>query len=836
MNPHSRNKRTRSGSAGVGRGRRVDVGGPVGSGVRPPSSPSSPSSPSRSSGGSRGLGGGSAVGLVALFALLPKKLRRVLLLILAAVVLFSAVRSCGESSSLGVIGGADGPTSVYVSGPGLGSDSGSSSQSYVNPFASALSAATPAPAAQSAALDLSVASGARDKRVTPLGGGRDTVTVMVYMCGTDLESKYGMGTSDLTEMTKADISDKVNVIVETGGCKSWKNDAVSNASNQVYRVRSGGLERLESDFGSASMTSADNLSRFIDYCEAHYPADRCILILWDHGGGSITGFGYDETKVSSGSMSLASLDRALSDADCVFDWIGFDACLMGNLETALVCADYADYLIASEEVEPGTGWYYTDWLSSLSANTSVATPELAREIIDGYVSACTRRTPSAQVTLSLVDLAQLEGTVPPVFTAFSSSMNQMLDAGNYSSLADARSGARQFSVSSRINQVDLVDLALRVGNEDAQQLADAVRACVKYNGSTISRSYGVSIYFPYESLSNVNSALSAYSSLGMDEEYSRCIKSFASLGYGGQLTHTASQSDYYDYSSYADVLGELFNSYSSSSSPSGFLNGSFANVNGAQSSGYSLGASDIFGLLSSFSGRSMPAEFSWVDTELVAASAGALAENMLDASHVYASYKDGRAVLSLSEQEWSLIKTVELNLFADDGEGYIDLGRDNVFDFDGNDLLLSFDGTWLTVDGHAAAYYLVSDVLNDDGTWTTTGRIPALLNGEAVNLRVVFDDAHPYGAVTGAYPLYLEGETDAVAKGEVALAPGDELELLCDFYDYAGNYDASYTLGAPFTLTSAEPELANMRLDASGLRATYRLTDLYGNHYWVEIP
>lgn len=836
MNPHSRNKRTRSGSAGVGRGRRVDVGGPVGGGVRPPSSPSGPS---RSSGGSRGIGGGSAVGLVALFALLPKKLRRVLLLILAAVVLFSALRSCGESSSLGVIGGSDGPTSMFVSGPGFGSDASSGSsapQQYINPFADSAPASTPAPAAQSAALDLSVASGARDKRVTPLGGGRDTVTVMVYMCGTDLESKYGMGTSDLSEMAKADISDKVNVIVETGGCRSWRNDVVSNSSNQVYRVRSGGLERLESDFGSASMTNADNLSHFIDYCEAHYPADRNILILWDHGGGSITGFGYDETKASSGSMSLASLDRALSDADCVFDWIGFDACLMGNLETALVCSDYADYLIASEEVEPGTGWYYTDWLTSLSANTSVATPELAREIIDGYVSACTRRTPSAQVTLSLVDLAQLEGTVPPVFTAFSASMNQMLDAGGYSALADARSGARQFSSSSRINQVDLVDLALRVGNEEAQRLADAVRACVKYNGSTISRSYGMSIYFPYESLSNVNSALSTYSSLGMDEEYSRCIKSFASLGYGGQLTHTASQSDYSGYGSYADVLGELFSSYSSSSSPSGFLNGSYLNSSGAQSSGYGLSTSDLFGLLSSFSGRSMPAEFSWVDTELVASSAAALAENTLDPSRVYASYKDGRAVLSLSEQEWSLVKTVELNLFADDGEGYIDLGRDNVFDFDGNDLLLSFDGTWLTVDGHAAAYYLVSDVLNDDGTWTTTGRIPALLNGEAVNLRVVFDDENPYGAITGAYPLYLEGETDAVAKGEVALEPGDELELLCDFYDYAGNYDASYTLGAPFTLTSAAPELANMRLDASGLRATYRLTDLYGNYYWVEIP
>ena len=62
--------------------------------------------------------------------------------------------------------------------------------------------------------DTTVASGSRDKYTKLLGDGKDQVTVMVYMCGTDLETNYGMGTSDLNEMAYAAHSDKVNIIVQ----------------------------------------------------------------------------------------------------------------------------------------------------------------------------------------------------------------------------------------------------------------------------------------------------------------------------------------------------------------------------------------------------------------------------------------------------------------------------------------------------------------------------------------------------------------------------------------------------------------------------------------------
>ena len=222
-------------------------------------------------------------------------------------------------------------------------------------------------------LNTQVAPEAREKRTKLLGNGRDTATIMVYMCGTDLESRSGMGTSDLQEMLAADLGQNINLLVYTGGCKGWKNNLVSSSNNQIWQVRDGGMVCLQKDLGSVPMTDPDTLTGYIQWCAKNYPADRYELIFWDHGGGSISGYGYDEKFASSGSMGLAGINTALKNAGVTFDFIGFDACLMATAETALMLTPYADYLIASEETEPGVGWYYTNWLTEFGKNTSWTT-------------------------------------------------------------------------------------------------------------------------------------------------------------------------------------------------------------------------------------------------------------------------------------------------------------------------------------------------------------------------------------------------------------------------------------------------------------------------------
>ena len=175
---------------------------------------------------------------------------------------------------------------------------------------------------------------------------------------------------------------------------------------------------------------------------------------------------------------------------------------------------------------------------------------------------------------------------------------------------------------------------------------------------------------------------------------------------------------------------------------------------------------------------------------------------------------------------------MELNLFYDDGQGYIDLGLDNVFDFDENGALLAAsDRTWIAINGQPVAYYHLDTV--DDGThYTITGRVPALLNGDRVDLILVFDEETPQGYLAGARSSYQDGETDTVAKGVTALSEGDTLDFLCDYYAYDGTYQDSYYLGEPMTVTD-NMVISNVDVGEGAVRMTYRLTDQYHQYHWT---
>ncbi len=847
--PTGHGKKVGSGSAHVEKGEKVSSR-PVGTGSG--RTGSFDQRPGENRDGERSTAG--KLGLLALLLVLPKKYRRILLIVIAVVAVLGMLGKCG-----GAFSGSD--VSYYPETNQLSQATDAPYYTYAPvvteaPVYTEAPVITPAPVVTEAPVVTAapVVGEARAKRVVPKGNGKDTVTVMIYMCGTDLESKYGMGTSDLGEMVKATISDKVNVIVETGGCRAWKNNIVSSSVNQIYQVQTGGLRRLESDFGKSYMTDPDNLASFIQYCKKNFPADRNILIFWDHGGGSLSGYGYDEKQgsgfgVSADTMTLPEIKAALQKGGCVFDWIGFDACLMATLETAMVCNDYADYMIASEESEPGTGWYYTDWLTQLSKNTSVSTESIGKTIVDTFVTASQRSQANAQVTLSVVDLAKMSGTVPQALRNFSAATTNLIKGNNYKQVADARANVRQFARQSRINQVDMIDLCERIGTAESKTLAAALKGCVAYNKSTMTRAYGVSVYFPYETLNGVKNAINTYNNLGIDSEYTKCIQSFASVGQGGQFASSASQQGYGSYSSGGDLLSTLLGGFMDSSSyggsgsgygsspygsssPLGSLLGDYTTSagSGSYSAGNSVDASTIYDLLNAFSGRSMPAALDWVDTDLVASKALDISENRLNPARITITNKNGVPTLVLTDAEWALIETAAVNVFVDDGKGFIDLGYDNYLEYDqDNDLILGFDGTWLCVDGHPAAFYMTE--AGEDGTY---GRIPAKItrNGEEMLMNImVFIDQDGDAVVLGADPLYA-GETETLGKGSIPLEKGDKIQLLCDYYTYDNAYEGSYTLGKAFTAGSSLT-VEYLVLDNTELTVSYRLTDVYGNVYWT---
>lgn len=671
-------------------------------------------------------------------------------------------------------------------------------------------------------VDETVSPNARDKRTVLRENGSDTVTVMVYMCGTDLESKSGMGTADLNEMLHAELSDQVRVIVETGGTSAWKNSVISSRTNQRYRVTNSGLALLEDNLGRKSMVEPETLTDFIDYCTKNYPADRNILIFWDHGGGSLAGYGYDQ-HFPGGAMTLDEIGEALRKANTSFDWIGFDACLMGALETAVVLEPHADYMIASEEVEPGIGWHYTGWLTALSKNPAISTPQLGKTLIDNYIQECAERTPRSQATLSLVDLAEFKALVPTTLAAFAGSMNELIDTEKFEVVSDARANAKEFSAASRLNQVDLIHFAENVGTADAKRFADSLRRTIKYNRSSqnITNANGLSAFFPNGRTSQVGQMLDTYDAIGFDDAYGRCVQTFASMAVGGQVVSTGTGSP----------LDALLG---------GLSGGGGLGTSGQTTTGSGAGTEIISSLIGSFLSSGDFSAFTgsggsdWLDTNKLTSSASYYAENRLDASALTLTEKDGQRVLSLPEDQWELIQFMALNVFLDDGEGFIDLGLDNVYDYNADgDLIMEYDGTWVGINGQIVSYYMESDDHAGD-MYTIKGRIPMLLNGELADMIVQFDNQHPEGTVLGARLRYdTTTQTLTLAKGLTDIVAGDRIDYLCDYYTYDGTYSDTYMLGQTQTATG-NWEIANLRVGNMPYQMTYRITDRYGNHYWTE--
>ncbi|MDO4175947.1 MAG: clostripain-related cysteine peptidase [Bacillota bacterium] len=678
--------------------------------------------------------------------------------------------------------------------------------------------------ANTAELNTEVSPLARDKFTTIKGNGEDEVTVMVYMCGTDLESNQAMATKDLNEMISADIGDNVNLIVYTGGCKQWRNNTISNTHNQIWQIKHGNIECLVNDAGDVSMTRTDTLSGFIKWTKQNFPANRMDLIFWDHGSGSINGYGYDQ-KYPGASLTLSGMKAALDEADVKFDFIGFDACLMATTETALMLGDYADYMIGSEESEPGIGWYYTNWLTELSRNTSTPTLQIGKTIADDFTEKCAQACPGQSTTLSVTDLAELSQTLPLDLSAFASTASGMISDGDYKTVATARSNCKEFTPSAGLDQIDLVHFAMLMDNNASRELAKTVKSAVKYNrvSNNTANAYGLSIYFPFRSLAKVDAASKTYDEIGISDDYTDCIKKFAQMEVSGQAVSG----------------GHSFNPFN------------FGHSNSAPASDDEALGSELMGQLieNLFSGKVTNYSKLGLD-ELNESNTNFLQEGDLTAYEAidtivgekitsedlkWQTNGDGNKCIKLTEDQWDTIETVDMEVFYDDGHGYFDLGLDNIYDFDDDgNLLPNLDKNWLAINGQTVAYYHTETLEKGGDRYVITGYVPIKLNGEKAKLILSFDQDNVEGYVAGVSYDYDAKVTETVAKTLPSLQKGDTVSFVADYYDYNGNFKKNYQIG--HTITIDDPDnitIRNIDLGSNDIKILYKFTDIFHQEYWT---
>lgn len=232
-------------------------------------------------------------------------------------------------------------------------------------------------------------AGAENEAVTV----EDAWTVLIYMCGSDLESRFSYATGNLEEIAgirrPRKILDKevyeaagqqivepraVNVLIATGGTKEWHTQElgmeIQTDCLQYWRYEPAGEAGSRGTFLQletrplASMADPETLTDFIRWGASNYPAEKYCLAMWDHGGGSKTGIFIDEL-FGDDFMYLDELKKALVDGGVRFETVLFDACLMANLETAVAIMNQANWMVASEEVVAGKGTAIGDWLQQL---------------------------------------------------------------------------------------------------------------------------------------------------------------------------------------------------------------------------------------------------------------------------------------------------------------------------------------------------------------------------------------------------------------------------------------------------------------------------------------
>ena len=332
-------------------------------------------------------------------------------------------------------------------------------------------------------------------------------TIFVYICGADLESENGFASVNMQEMTDASASSSVRFIVETGGATAWNNGASPDELDRFEIV--GGNSTIVDRQPQASMGDSQTLEDFLRWGLTTYPSAHYGLVLWDHGGGSITGVCFDDLAEGQ-SLSLRDIDNALNNTkDALpggFDFIGYDACLMGTLENANMLASHAKYMIGSQECEPGTGWDYKAIGDCIAADPSVDAATLGKAICDGFYQSCDENDESDGATLALIDLSK----IADLCSAFELYAEHLYDStddeANFAPICRAIVSAENFGGNNRnegyTNMVDLGGLvdAGAAWSSNAQPVRDAENAAVIYQvrGANHPKASGLSVYYPLQ--------------------------------------------------------------------------------------------------------------------------------------------------------------------------------------------------------------------------------------------------------------------------------------------------------------------------------------------------
>lgn len=321
------------------------------------------------------------------------------------------------------------------------------------------------------------------------GSEKKKLTLMLYMCGSNLESESGAASRDIQEILRTGYNmEEVNVLAMIGGSTKWWGGFSTNET-AVYEISGRRPKKLYAD-GLLNMGQTDSLKLLLDYGYGNFPAEKYALVLWDHGGGPMRGVCWD-SLYSADNLSMNELRLALQNSPAFeqpLEWIGFDACLMASVETAKLVSPFSHY------------------------------------------------------TLSCIDLTKMS-QFEQAADRFFEDLYEILNADTYLDISVGRQDSAGFGRSDEENAdydlVDMKDLLIHLADRDeaaANDLLEVLDSMILANSSSRENCYGLSVYHPYYNKSVFSSSwLKQYIQLGFSGAYQQYLRRFAAIWLGNKM-------------------------------------------------------------------------------------------------------------------------------------------------------------------------------------------------------------------------------------------------------------------------------------------------------------
>jgi DNA uptake protein ComE-like DNA-binding protein len=272
--------------------------------------------------------------------------------------------------------------------------------------------------------------------VTEQSGNKKKWTILVYICGSNDLERFGV--SDVNEMETVGSDENVNIVVqldridaseeryadfvEDGNWTGTRRYYV-NKDNDPNHITSHLIEEMP----NTDMGSPDELYKFIKFGADNYPAEKYLVVLWNHGAGW-PGIAYDDE--SGKHLSVPQFTSVFKKAGEYLqetqnkkgiDIVNMDACLMAMVEVAHELNGVVDFMVGSEEVEPGAGMPYGDYLAPLKNYPDMSARAMARNMTYKFVkSYTTKGTQSSRywggsaVTQSAIEVGKVQPVVDAV--------------------------------------------------------------------------------------------------------------------------------------------------------------------------------------------------------------------------------------------------------------------------------------------------------------------------------------------------------------------------------------------------------------------------------------